>query len=202
IDELSVGDMTEAEYRTFKIEQADPVSVAQTLEELFNPKPVKVNVPASARGRIELPAAPQPVLSVVERSARMPRVGIRRTIVDRLDQDVEKILDLIGYTPVKERVLLKPNIVAAASPENGDDTHPRVTEALIRYFQKRGKEVVLGEGSGIFDSDEAFERLLGATGYLDLRDRLGVPIINLEQVEREDVPWKYGSIPLPKLLAE
>jgi len=132
----------------------------------------------------------------------MPRVGIRRTIVDRLDQDVEKILDLIGYTPVKERVLLKPNIVAAASPENGDDTHPRVTEALIRYFQKRGKEVVLGEGSGIFDSDEAFERLLGATGYLDLRDRLGVPIINLEQVEREDVPWKYGSIPLPKFLAE
>jgi len=132
----------------------------------------------------------------------MPRVGIRKTSIDRLDQDVEALLDLIGYRPVKEKILLKPNIVAAVPPENGDDTHPRVTEALIRYFRKRGKEVVLAEGNGIFDSDQAFERLIEKAGYLDVRDRLGVPILNLEQVEREDVPWKYGSVPLPKMLAE
>jgi uncharacterized protein (DUF362 family) len=130
----------------------------------------------------------------------MLRVGIRKTSVDTLEHDVEEILDLIGYRPVKEKILLKPNIVVAAPPENGDDTHPRVIEALIRYFRKRGKEVVLAEGSGIFDSDKAFDRLLETAGYLHIRDRLGVPIINLEQVEREDVPWKYGSIPLPKML--
>lgn len=132
----------------------------------------------------------------------MPCVGIRRTSIDRLEQDVEALLDLIGYRPVKEKILLKPNLVAAAPPENGDDTHPRVTEAVARYFRHRGRKVVLAEGNGIFESDEAFERLLEAAGYLYLRDRLGVPFINLEQAERTDVPWKYGSIALPKMLEE
>ncbi len=132
----------------------------------------------------------------------MPKVGIRRTNIDRLVQDVEELLELVGYTPVKDRVLLKPNIVSAVPPENGDDTHPKVIEALIRYFRKRGRDVVLAEASGIFESDQAFEKLLAASGYLDIREHLGVPIINLEQVEREEVPWKYGSIPLPKMLAE
>ncbi len=132
----------------------------------------------------------------------MPQVGIRRTSIDRLEQDVEELLGWIGYAPAKERILLKPNIVAAVSPENGDDTHPKVTEALIRYFQRRGKQVVLAEGSGIFDTEEAFERLLETTGYLDIRDRLGVPIINVEHLECEDVPWTYGSIPLPKMLPD
>jgi uncharacterized protein (DUF362 family) len=133
---------------------------------------------------------------------RMPRVGIRKTDIDRLEQDVEVLLNLIGYSPVKEKILLKPNLLAAVPPENGDDTHPKVSEALALYFLNRGKKVVLAEGNGIFDSDQAFDRLLETAGYLDIRDRLGVPIINLEQVERVDVPWKYGSISLPKMLFE
>ncbi len=132
----------------------------------------------------------------------MPRDGIRKTSIDRLEQDVEELLALIGYRPTRDRILLKPNIVAAAPPENGDDTHPKVTEALIHYFRKRDREVVVAEGSGIFDTGRAFERLLEAAGYLDIRDRLKVPIINLEQVEREDVPWRYSSISLPKMLGE
>jgi uncharacterized protein (DUF362 family) len=31
----------------------------------------------------------------------------------------------------------------AASPDEGDITHPKVIEALINWFQKRGKEVVI-----------------------------------------------------------
>jgi uncharacterized protein (DUF362 family) len=131
----------------------------------------------------------------------MAQVGIRRTRIDRLEQDVEELLDQVGYRPARDRILLKPNILSAVSPENGDNTHPGVTEALIRYFRKRGKEVVLAEGNGIFDSDKAFERLLYRAGYLDIRDRLEVPIFNVEQAETEDVPWQYGSIPLPKMLA-
>ena len=87
--------------------------------------------------------------------------------MDRLDYDLEELLHLVGYRPQKNRILLRPNLVAAAPPQNRDDTHPRVTEALIRYFRKRGKEVVLREGGGVFDSDRAFERLLEAPGYLD-----------------------------------
>jgi uncharacterized protein (DUF362 family) len=132
----------------------------------------------------------------------MNQVGIKRTNLDNLYQDVEALLDLIGYKPVRAKVLLKPNIVVAAPPEQGDTTHPKVIAALTQYFRKRNREVVVGEGTGIFATKTDFERLLQATGYARLRDEMGVEIINLEQEERERVPWKYGIIPLPLMLRD
>ncbi len=132
----------------------------------------------------------------------MVRVGIIKTRLENLEGDVEELLKLIGYVPCKAKILLKPNVVVASPPEEGDVTHPKVIEALIRFFQKRKKEVVVAEGTGIFRTKKEFERLLRTTQYDTIRDQLGVPIINLEQVEREEIPWRYGSIRLPKLLKE
>jgi uncharacterized protein (DUF362 family) len=132
----------------------------------------------------------------------MTEVGIRRAHLDKLENNVETLLDLCSYRPVKDKILLKPNIVVASPPEEGDITHPELIKALIHYFQKRKKEVVVAEGTGIFSTEEEFETLLHTTQYDVIRDELDVPIINLEQVEREKVPWRYGSISLPKLLKD
>jgi len=117
-------------------------------------------------------------------------------------KDIEGLLDLIHYRPSKNRILLKPNIVVASAPERGDITHPKVIEALIVYFKNLHCEVMVAEGTGIFSTEEDFERLVRATGYGELRERLGVPMINLEQAETEEVPWRFGTIPLPKLLKD
>ncbi len=132
----------------------------------------------------------------------MIQVGIRKTGLENLEGDVEKLLELIGYVPSRAKILLKPNIVVASPPEEGVITHPRVIEALVRYFRKRKKEVVVAEGTGIFSTEKEFENLLQTTQYDVLRDELNVPIINLEQVEREKKPWRYGFILLPKLLGD
>ena len=132
----------------------------------------------------------------------MVQVGIRKTKLDDLEGDVAQLLKLIEYVPSRAKILLKPNIVVASPPEEGDITHPRVIEALVRYFRKRKKEVVVAEGTGIFSTEEEFETLLHTTQYDVIRNELHVPIINLEQVEREKVPWRYGSISLPKLLKD
>ncbi len=130
----------------------------------------------------------------------MVQVGIAKTRLDNLDDDVEKLLELIGYVPSKAKILLKPNIVVASPPEEGVITHPHVIKALVRYFRKRKKEVVVAEGTGIFGTEKEFEGLLRTTRYDAIRDELDVPIINLEQAKRERIPWRYGSIPIPKLL--
>ncbi len=132
----------------------------------------------------------------------MYHVGVRKAKLENLEHDIEELLNLIDYRPVMEKILLKPNVVVASPPEDGDITHPQVVEALIRYFQKRRKEVVVAEGTGIFSGEQEFERLLKTTHYDAIRDRLGVPVINLELVERKKRPWRYGSIPLPKLLQD
>lgn len=133
---------------------------------------------------------------------RATQVGIRSVNIDKLNNEVEKLLELIRYKPVKKSILLKPNIVVAAPPRNGDITHPKVIEALIHYFRKQDREVVVAEGTGIFTTDKEFERLLHTTGYDYIRDKLGVPVINLEQVERKEIRWRYGLIHLPKLLKD
>jgi uncharacterized protein (DUF362 family) len=130
----------------------------------------------------------------------MAQVAIRKTNIHNLESVIADILDQIQYRPTKKKILLKPNIVVAARPEAGDITHPKVIESLVRYFRDRNREVVVAEGTGIFSTAEEFERLLQATQYDLLRDRLGVPIINLEQVERTRMTWKYGTLRLPKLL--
>ena len=132
----------------------------------------------------------------------MSTVAIKKHPQYPLGDAIEKLLDLIEYVPAKKKILLKPNIVVAATPEEGAITHPKVIEALVQYFRKRKKEVVIAEGTGIFGTDIEFERLLRATQYDRIRDRLGVPIINLQQVETEKVPWRFGQIRLPKLLKD
>jgi uncharacterized protein (DUF362 family) len=129
-------------------------------------------------------------------------IAIKKNPQDPFTDAVEEILDAINYLPAKEKILLKPNIVVAATPEEGATTHPKVTEALVQYFRKRKKEVVIAEGTGIFGTNLEFERLLRATHYDRIRDRLGVPIINLEQVETEKIPWRFGRIRLPKVLKD
>lgn len=101
----------------------------------------------------------------------MSTVAIKKNPQDQLGDVIEKLLDLIDYLPAKEKILLKPNIVVAATPEEGAVTHPKVIEALVQYFRKRKKEVVIAEGTGIFGTDIEFERLLHATRYDRIRDR-------------------------------
>jgi uncharacterized protein (DUF362 family) len=129
-------------------------------------------------------------------------VAVARSKLDHVEDALSDVLDRIAFRPTRDRVLLKPNIVVASLPENGDITHPKVVEALVRYFRKRGKEVIVAEGTGIFATADEFEHLLQNTGYGEMRERLDVPMVNLEQVERVKRKWPLGSLSLPALLRD
>jgi uncharacterized protein (DUF362 family) len=104
-------------------------------------------------------------------------------------------LGLIGYTASSKKIFLKPNVANIRNPRSGVITHPRVIEALLKYFS--GYEVVIGEGSIIGkDTKEVFEK----TGYTRLAKRYGVQLMDLNDAERVEVKWKYGVIRIPKIL--
>jgi len=108
---------------------------------------------------------------------------------------IRKVLNLIGYAPTKNKIFIKPNVVNIRKPGTGVITHPRVVEALLKYFS--GYEVVIGEGSIIGkDTKEVFEK----TGYAGLADRYGVQLMDLNDAERVPIQWKYGTIKIPKIL--
>ena len=127
-------------------------------------------------------------------------VSIVRSKISEVDEKLREALELIEYTPQKDKIFLKPNIVDSANPKLGVTTHPKIIEALLKYFQELGKEVVIGEGTGFFNTDEKFRKLIKESGYAKLEKKYGIEIVNLEGTERVKKTWKYGELQLPKYL--
>jgi uncharacterized protein (DUF362 family) len=122
-------------------------------------------------------------------------VGIVKANLNNIDEKISEVLSLIGYKPRRDKIFIKPNVANIRKPRTGVITHPRVVEALLKYFSNY--DVVIGEGSIIgAHAKEVFEK----TGYTSLAKRYGVQLMDLNDVERVEVKWKYGVIRIPKIL--
>ena len=134
----------------------------------------------------------------------LPKVGIIKSSINQCNSTkIKELLELIEYTPKKEKILLKPNIVTDWPGETGVITHPKVTEAICDYFIENGyDDIIIGEGSGFFFKDHHWEFILKSSKYEELSKKPEVTLINLESkdVEREPYEWKYGTLKLPKYI--
>jgi len=125
---------------------------------------------------------------------------------------VEKAVDLLGgihtVTSGKERIMLKPNLVAESPAYT---TKPEVIKALANLMKDAGKDVCIGEGSaaaggfnatdeGIFRTKKkdildgmqqyVFEQL----GYTDLTQSAQIPLVNLHSGELTEVNVQDGYL--------
>jgi len=67
---------------------------------------------------------------------------------------IERILaDGIAYLGVKlprqSKVLLKPNVLSAFTPDQHITTHPAVIEAMVKLLLDNGNEIVIADSSSI-----------------------------------------------------
>jgi uncharacterized protein (DUF362 family)/NAD-dependent dihydropyrimidine dehydrogenase PreA subunit len=83
---------------------------------------------------------------------------------------VERAFELFPQEVKGKKVLLKPNVLRAATPEEAITTHPAVLTAVIEILEERGAgEIVVGDNPGVmgYGANEAcFEKsgLLSAAG--------------------------------------
>ncbi|MCD6120506.1 MAG: DUF362 domain-containing protein [Spirochaetales bacterium] len=78
----------------------------------------------------------------------------RDTVCNAVEQGVELLGGIDRFLIKKEKVLLKPNLLAPDSPERGSTTHPSVFFGIGALLRKKGYKVVYGDsfavGSGLF----------------------------------------------------
>ncbi len=136
-----------------------------------------------------------------EPSHEAPVVAIMKATYRTAEAQIREALRLLNYTPRRKQILLKPNLVTWAHwlPVGGIPhcvhTDIRFIEALLRVFD--GYQVVIAEGSvGPGSTDEVFEK----TGVTALAHRYGAQVVNLDDADRVEVPWRYGTLRLPALL--
>jgi uncharacterized protein (DUF362 family) len=151
-------------------------------------------------------------------------VSIAKVKNGNIDYAVEQAIDLLGGIETaakgKERIMLKPNLVAEG---RSFTTKPEVIEALARLMKRAGKDVLIGEGSAAADGfnykdgesyrttnpeilDGMQQYVFDQLGYTELAKSLGVPLVNLHTGEIAEVPLPnglaYQSISLHHSLTE
>ena len=90
-----------------------------------------------------------------------------------------------------EKVLLKPNLLAAKEPDRAITTHPAVLEAVIEAVREAGGEPSMGDSPG--GALRGIERVWRNTGLKDLSDRTGVPIVNFEASGAREIEGELRS---------
>jgi uncharacterized protein (DUF362 family) len=154
-------------------------------------------MPAWHRGRL---AVEKPIVSVVQIEN------------GRVDRAVEAAIDLLGGLETvakgKERIMLKPNLVAEGPSFT---TKPAVVRTLAQLMQRAGKEVLIGEGSAsgtgfnvrggvtyrtrnreILDGMQ--QHVFDTLGYTDLARSLRTPLINLHSGAMAEVEVPNGFV--------
>lgn len=86
-----------------------------------------------------------------------------------------------------DRVLLKPNLLSARSPEEGVTTHPAVIRAMAELIAENGGIPYIGDSPSV----ESFKKVVEKTGMLEISKKMGIPLISFE--ESVNVDFKNGE---------
>jgi uncharacterized protein (DUF362 family) len=141
-----------------------------------------------------------------------PVVSIVRINQDRIGYAVEKAIDLLGGVETvaanKERIMLKPNLVAE---DPSYTTKPSVIRALAELMKRKGRDVSIGEGSTaaagfnvlnnkvyrtrkqeILDGMQQY--VFDKSGYTELAAGMGIRLVNLHSGDMTEVSVPGGLL--------
>lgn len=110
--------------------------------------------------------------------------------------------DAAAMIPTGASIALKPNLVLAASPEDGATTHPGVLSGCIEYLQNAGfSDICVMEGSWVGDRTD---RAMKTCGYDRVCEKYGVPFYDLkkEKTRQVQTPLRPMEITCPALDAD
>jgi uncharacterized protein (DUF362 family)/Pyruvate/2-oxoacid:ferredoxin oxidoreductase delta subunit len=120
---------------------------------------------------------------------------------DAVGRSVRKSLELLGgvsrFIRPQSRVLVKPNILMAVSPESAVVTHPQVVRALVRVLKEQRCEVLVGDSPTVFGNQiENVEDVYRAAGVEEVCRQEGAQLVKFDKRA-----WR-GKFPLASWLGE
>ncbi len=122
-------------------------------------------------------------------------VRCKRYHLDSVRESFNQLLEPWGgigtFIKPKQKVLLKPNLLAAAKPEEAVTTHPVIMRVMTELIQDAGGQVFIGDSPGR-DSDDYVYR---ETGMQAVADQTGAQLVRFDQFHQKD----YDGIKRRKL---
>lgn len=135
--------------------------------------------------------------------------GCRTYDLADLEKAISECLDYLGGCSVffkkGARVLLKPNLLTDAAPEEGITTHPRFVQAVARVLKRHGVDVAVADIPAEHRLEANSERVYLKTGMREIAEREGLRLLSGPKFVEEDgvifSAWARefdGLVSLPK----
>lgn len=95
-------------------------------------------------------------------------------IKETLEAGLEHFGGVGAFVEQQDKVLLKPNLLTAARPDEVVCTHPAVLEGVILLLKDACAEILVGDSPGFGST----EKVAGAAGLEEVCQRLGVTLVS------------------------
>jgi uncharacterized protein (DUF362 family)/Pyruvate/2-oxoacid:ferredoxin oxidoreductase delta subunit len=111
---------------------------------------------------------------------------------EELSQAIDSVIGNLGglerFIKPGERVLIKPNLLSARTPEEAVDTHPEFIRAVVRKVKSLSSTVIIGDSPGGFgkNTEEVYE----VSGVRKVAEEEGVKLVKF------DTSRKVGRYPV------
>ncbi len=100
---------------------------------------------------------------------------------DRVLGAVRRAVDLLGgmgaFVKPGDRVLIKPNLLKAAPPDDAVVTHPEVLRAVIRLVREAGAKALVGDSPGFGE----LRRVCEKSGVMDVIEEEGAALAEMNE---------------------
>ncbi|HOX53937.1 MAG TPA: DUF362 domain-containing protein [Candidatus Omnitrophota bacterium] len=107
----------------------------------------------------------------------------RREIEDAVRRSVELLGGISAFVKSSDRVLIKPNLLSASTPDSGIDTHPEFVRAVIRLVKQTGARIVLGDSPSVWGEIEEVDNVYEKSGMKQLALEEAVELVKFRQIK-------------------
>lgn len=103
-----------------------------------------------------------------------------------------EMMDALACDKIKQgsRVLIKPNMLSAATPADAVLTHPLIIKAAVEYVLQKGARPQVSDSPAI----GSFERIVKVNGIKDALAGLDVDVIPFQETRLVDIGKPYGKV--------
>ena len=111
---------------------------------------------------------------------------------DQIKPLVFEMIEKLAHDKIKpgSRVLIKPNMLSAARPEDAILTHPQIIRAAVEYVLQKGARPQVSDSPAI----GSFEKILKGNGTTEALKGLDVTCVPFKDTVEVDIGKPYGRI--------
>jgi len=107
----------------------------------------------------------------------------RREIEDAVRKSVDLIGTISGFVKPTDKVLIKPNLLSASTPDSGIDTHPEFVRAVIKLVKEAGASVILGDSPSVWGEIAEVDNVYDKSGMRQLAEEEKVELVKFRQIK-------------------